>query len=282
VGTGKKLIMMCRSKLMQLRALVILISCVLTSSWAVAQTKVVDAGRTPSNDVMVTLYNQVQALQQEVQTLRGVLEEQGYQLKRLQTESRDRYLDVDRRLSMMSPTVQPPTMPAPAVTTPPPDLRDSSAAISDSSVVTQTPPPITTSAAKPEVVSKRDPDGSELYRRATKLLLEEYKYQEAVEAYQNYVDMFPKGRYVANALYWIGEAYLLIPDSADKAIKAFERVISDYPKDQKAPGSMLKMGKAYKQKDESDKASEIWRRIKVLYPDAVDEIRLADQELRTL
>jgi TolA-binding protein len=89
-----------------------------------------------NNDLVDSLYSQVEALQQEVQTLRGIVEEQGYQQKRLQTEQRDRYLDIDRRLSAMSPAAPlpagvAPASPAGAANTPVlprPDLNESSAA----------------------------------------------------------------------------------------------------------------------------------------------------------
>lgn len=52
-----------------------------------------------NNDLLMSLYNQLEALQQEVQTLRGTVDEQANQLRRLETEQRNRYLDIDRRLS---------------------------------------------------------------------------------------------------------------------------------------------------------------------------------------
>ncbi len=55
-----------------------------------------------NNDIVVTLYNMLEALQQEVQMLRGMVEEQGYQIRRMETEQRDRYLDVDNRLSALN------------------------------------------------------------------------------------------------------------------------------------------------------------------------------------
>lgn len=81
---------------------------VLLSSQAFGQARVVEAGgggnvaAQPAgggNDIVVSLYNQLEALQQEVQTLRGLVEEQGNQIRRMQTEQRDRYLDIDSRLN---------------------------------------------------------------------------------------------------------------------------------------------------------------------------------------
>jgi len=59
-------------------------------------------GSSNNNDIVVTLYNMLEALQQEVQMLRGMVEEQGYQIRRMESEQRDRYLDVDNRLSALN------------------------------------------------------------------------------------------------------------------------------------------------------------------------------------
>jgi tol-pal system protein YbgF len=84
--------------------------------WSVAasaQVPVVEAGsrrgqpaaaqpQAENNDLVLQLYTQLEALQGEIQTLRGMVEEQSNQIRRLQSDSRDRYLDVDRRLSELT------------------------------------------------------------------------------------------------------------------------------------------------------------------------------------
>ncbi len=81
---------------------------------ATAQVPVVEAGSrrgqpaaaqpqaAGSNDLVLQLYTQLEALQQEIQTLRGMVEEQSNQIRGMQTDSRNRYLDIDRRLSELS------------------------------------------------------------------------------------------------------------------------------------------------------------------------------------
>lgn len=54
-----------------------------------------------SNNALQVLYGQIEQLQQEVQTLRGLVEEQGNEITRLKNEQKDRYLELDRRLSQM-------------------------------------------------------------------------------------------------------------------------------------------------------------------------------------
>ncbi|HAN28861.1 MAG TPA: tol-pal system protein YbgF, partial [Haliea salexigens] len=45
---------------------------------------------------------QVQQLQQEVMRLNGVVEEQAHELRTLKSQSLERYLDIDRRLSLLA------------------------------------------------------------------------------------------------------------------------------------------------------------------------------------
>src|SRR6187402_1051842 len=45
------------------------------------------------------VYSQIRALQEEVTLLRGLLEEQSYELKQLKQLQLDNYMDLDRRLS---------------------------------------------------------------------------------------------------------------------------------------------------------------------------------------
>src|SRR5690554_5229874 len=93
---------------------ILLPAALLVSTWAWhagAQVPVTEAqggGRSVAaqpapgnNQVLVDLFLQLQALQTEVQSLRGIVEEQGYQIRRMEQEQRDRYLDLDRRLSAL-------------------------------------------------------------------------------------------------------------------------------------------------------------------------------------
>lgn len=51
-----------------------------------------------NNDAMLLLLEQNRNLQAEVQALRGLVEEQGFEIRKLQRESLDRYTDTDTRL----------------------------------------------------------------------------------------------------------------------------------------------------------------------------------------
>ena len=270
------------------------------STGAVAQVQVREAGTSrtagspvpaqpqapASNELLVTLYNQLEALQQEVQTLRGVVEDQGYQLKRLQNEQKDRYLDIDRRLSSMNPA--PNTNAARNATPVPPPLPslEASSAATNSATTVSTPPPPPprhgpVNGKKAPTVADNGMDEQELYRSALNLLLQENKAEAAIPLFQNYIDTFPKGKLFTNALYWQGEAYLLMAAPA-KARDVFMRLLADYPADAKAAGAMLKLGIAYQKMGDTAKAADSWKQIRIKFPENANEIRLSEENLKAL
>jgi tol-pal system protein YbgF len=265
-----------------------------------------------NNDLLMTLYNQMEALQQEVQTLRGIVEEQSNQLRRVQTEQRDRYLDVDKRLSELTsgaaigagPATPPAATlpgataganalpPATAATTPPPANEPASIATppavslgnaaptpvppTTGAAVTQATPPAAATPAAP--APGADLGEQDLYRTALNLLLEQSQYDQSIQLFQAYIDRFPQGRLLTNAYYWQGEAFILVSRHED-ARNVFMRLINEYPQDPKAAGAMLKLGVVYQQMGDRARAEQTWREIATRYPENVTEIRAAQDYL---
>lgn len=286
---------------------------------ATAQVPVVEAGSRRgqteaaqpqgNNDLLMTLYMQMEALQQEVQTLRGMVEEQSNQVRRVQNEQRDRYLDIDRRLSELSggavagalPGATPPAPglnapdaaaganalpPATAGTMLPPQTPNAGAtppavslgnvAPAGGAAVTQTPAPAVQAPAEPAPGAELGEQ--DLYRTALNLLLEQSQYDESIRLFQAYIDRFPQGRLLTNAYYWQGEALILV-SRLEEARNVFMRLINDYPQDPKAAGAMLKLGVVYQQMGDRARAEQTWRDIATRYPENVTEIRAAQDYL---
>lgn len=216
----------------------------------------------PSNELVLSLYNQLEALQSEVQTLRGLVEEQGYQIRQLESEARERYLDLDQRLADQAATRadQPPVVPLPSVSTP--------AAIAGT----------TPALAQPTVTTAPPLSEQDLYRTALSLLLDQGNSQAAVAEFQRYIDDYPAGSLLANALYWQGEALILLAEYS-RARDQFERVLRDFPEHQKASGAMLKLGVAYDQLGDRARAEQLWRDLPARYPGSVEEIGHAQRYL---
>jgi len=269
---------------------------VVYSLGALAQVRVVDAGSSQENqpqvpasnnsqnDIMVNMYLQLEALQSEIQNLRGLVEEQSYQIKRMQTEQRDRYLDTDSRLSEINSQVQSyhsgqpiaGISPAPSVINP---LTNSSANTYGSSNLTANNQPLTNPVAGGAGVAVASPQTEQqLYREALNLLLEDEAFTESINLFQQYIERYPRGRYLTNTLYWQGAAMELAGLHA-QAILVLQRLISEFPADAKAPTALLRLGTVYRKMGENAQAASQWRRIAQDYPESVSEIEIANEYL---
>ncbi len=260
-------------KLSRLYALIF--STTLYSNVALVQAQQGDG----SNELLLSLYDEMTVLQQELQTLRGIVEEQKNKIRQLEQDTRDRYIDMDNRLSALSKaSANVLSGDLDQFSLKPQDKVDTLTNIvaSDTQKIAGN---IQESDNAGDVGSDYAGLGEqELYRLALNALLEENKSEEAVVMFRAYEQRYPSGRLMPNSLYWLGEALLLLANY-DEAISAFQRVLENYPTDAKAPGALLKMGVAMNQKGDRASAEALWGDLSHRYPDSTSEIRLAQDYL---
>lgn len=201
--------------------------------------------QTPPMAQSADLYYQLQVLQQEVLQLRGMVEEQAHELKRLKQQRLDDYLDLDRRLSALGQGGGlPQGLPS----------EGSVASAGAQSVAAGT------GSVAPQ-------DEIQQYRSAIDLVLKKQQYDEAVVALQEHLNTYPNGRYSANAVYWLGEIYLLKND-LEQARQWFTRLMTDYPKHRKVPDGKFKLGKVYHLLGNDDQARALLNEVAATSTDA--------------
>ncbi|MEZ5549341.1 MAG: tol-pal system protein YbgF [Pseudomonadales bacterium] len=231
------------------------------------------------------LFYQLQVLQQEVQELRGLIEEQSYQLSRLARDQQEQYIDLDRRVAGLTTggaggsraPAQASSAPAtafgsaqrgaPVVTIPPPlTIPGSSAAGSGTSVsgapaaTTQVTQPVTQSAPRTGAgLSERD-----AYTAAFDLM-KGRQFKESIAAFSDLITAYPNGQYTPNAYYWLGELYLA-EQNAEQARQAFMQVISLYPDHPKVPDTLYKLGVTYHRIGDNARAMEYFNRVRSEFP----------------
>ncbi len=282
----------------------------LITSWANAQVPVVDAvgnqtsSSNPSssnqssannstnnpanNDIIVNMYLQLEALQQEMQNLRGVVDEQSFEIRRLQSESRDRYLDIDRRLSTLNSTsaAQIPSLDQqnPSIQNPP--LLNNNTPLVAPLEANIIPPPVSvTPVGNPAALPESRPlvetslNEQELYTLALNTLLEKSDYDQSITLFQQYIDIYPEGRLLVNAYYWQGEALILVSRYTE-ARNIFTKILGTYPDNAKAPAAFLKLVVANIQLDNMNAARQALQDLILKYPDSATEIRAAQDYLR--
>ena len=226
-------------------------------------------------------YYQMQVLQQEVQMLRGMVEELNHELQQLKQRQMDDYLDIDRRLSAIvssapannalannalanrAPANRAPANNAPANNAPANSRPGSSSAAldaknsTDSSGYSLNPagsnnPSAAKVAAGPSELAEMKAN----YENASSLLLKKRDINGAALAFKQHVVDYASSPYVANAYYWLGEIYLL-QDQAELSRQAFTSVIEQYPLHSKAMDARFKLGKLYHQLGEDARAREL-------------------------
>lgn len=214
----------------------------------------------------------IQRLQQEVQQLRGQIEQQQHEITTLKDQQRDQYLDLDGRVRGQTGGPAAPAAAADAARTP------------DAQGLESAPPPAEGAAGEPgtAVPSQRARDTSpassekEGYRIAFDLL-KQRRYDEAAGAFEALLARYPNGEYTDNARYWLGETNYVKRDYSAALIE-FQRVLTNFPQSPKAPGALLKIG--YIQSDQNDlpRARATLQEVIEKYPDTT-EARLAQSRL---
>ena len=280
------------------------------------------AGAASSNDALVMLLDQFREMRAELETLRGMVEEQNYELRNLQRESLDRYTDLDSRLSALSSATAavpqtgavaspsgtpvnagiPPVAPAGAATS---TVSAPALAASESqSVVSQTTPsgtaPVSSvnapvlqppsqpiqqaslavsnnigsaSPLQPTVLSEQ-----QQYQMALDSLLQEEQYQRSVTEFDQYLSLYPSGRFVTNAYYWKGQAYINLA-MLNEAREAFETIVNQYPDGRKVDDAMYSLGTVYDKLGNPDRARQLLRQVQSRFPNT-SAANLADIYLR--
>lgn len=202
------------------------------------------------------LFYMIQQLQGEVRRLQGESEEQRHLIKRLQSQGRDRYIDLDQRILDLSEKVsaQPPAGEAAGGEA----GKNKSAA---------------------EIREYRQPEAEErkAYKAIQDLIHSEKEYDQAISQLYEFIDKYPEGDLTVNAYYWLGEVYLVKPQ-LEQARQAFSIVATRYGDHRKAPDAVYKLGVAL---DRLDKKAEARRQMEQVvndYPES-DAARLAKKFL---
>ncbi len=238
---------------------------------------------------MSDLLLRVDALQREVQQLRGEIEVQNHAMDALKKRQRDLYLDVDQRINQLAhgsapmTGVTPPPAQMPGVE--PPVLAETPPPAPVAAAVPGSPPSPSTAAAgageggapQPALAAPIDTVAEERdYKQAFNLLMQR-RYDEARSAFQDFLSRYGTGSYADNAQYWLAEASYVTRDF-DVALEAFQKVVNDYPNSSKVPDALLKSSFIHYEKQQWSEAREILQRLVTLYPNSTAS-RLATQRL---
>ncbi|GIU34803.1 tol-pal system protein YbgF [Shewanella colwelliana] len=182
-------------------------------------------------------------LQQEVLDLRGLSEQQNYQISQMLQRQRQLYEDIA-------------------------NLTSSKAAAAATVTTTDSSGP---SSSLGETAS---------YERAVNLVLKERKYDEAIPAFRDFIKQYPESTYAANANYWLGQLLYNKGELADAA-NAFDTVVKQFNDSNKRGDSLVKLGMIAEKRSDSAKAKVYYQQVVKEYANSA-AARIAKQQLAGL
>ncbi len=192
------------------RSLLLLVLGLLTAPTPAAdhdlEARVQALERRLSSRVLMEMLQRLDQLQQEVQALRGQVETLQYRVDRL------------------SQAQNAPGAPAP---------------------VTAPPETVSPEPAPPAAVEESaDGASAEAVRQAYRQAFDQLQaghYDDAIDAFSEFLQRYPEAPLAANAYYWLGEAYYVKRDFP-AAREAFRQVVERFPASPKAADALLKLG----------------------------------------
>ena len=263
----------------------------------VAQLEAAQNQAASSGNQTVELLNRITQLQAEIQSLRGLVEQQSYEIETLKKRNRDQYLDLDSRLARLEGGS--PAAPASAASDgglPADSLPANAEPLSDVPATPRTvmeDPEVRAPvdgqtqtaglgggelAADPQTIA--DPVGEKAMYESAFDALKEGRYAEAARRFQSFLTSYPNGEFAPNAHYWLGESYYVTQNYA-LAGEQFQGLLDRYPNHDKAAGALLKLGLSDYGLKQYDNAETILREVVRRYPNT-DVARTADDRLRAI
>jgi tol-pal system protein YbgF len=193
------------------------------------------------SQVLMDQSQRLELIQQELQTLRGMLESQENQLDLIRQRQRNLYQDMDRRLSDLEITsgsggASGSGLPAAGMSGGSSPIAPPSASVAGADEVDNELP-------MTAMVTPGEKSDKSAYSEAFNTL-KAGRYQDAINAFKAFQKDYPQSPYRANAQYWLGEAYSVSRDYKT-ALKEFQAVVSNHPESNKVEGAMLKIGYTY-------------------------------------
>ncbi|MCC8379209.1 cell division protein CpoB [Xenorhabdus sp. PB30.3] len=187
------------------------------------------------SQLLTQLQQQLADSQRDIDTLRGQIQENQYQLNQVIERQKDIYQQLDK------------------ITNPSGSETDNATPSAEKSADNQPVAATNTGSEKGD------------YDAAVALAINTKEYDKAIVAFQNFVKAYPKSKYLSNANYWLGQLNYN-KGKKDDAAYYFATVVKNYPKSSKSSDSLYKVGLIMQEKGQKDKAKAVYQQVVKQYP----------------
>ncbi|GAA0686773.1 hypothetical protein GCM10009104_10900 [Marinobacterium maritimum] len=201
----------------------------------------------------------LQQLQDEVRALRGVIEQQQYRLDQLERHQRDRYRDMDKRISLLFQQL--PQGAGTAV------VGGADSVAADTQAAAEA---AQSQVAPVDQASTEDAEqgaGEQQVYEAAFAKVRARNFGAAEAELKGFINQYPDSALQPNAWYWLGEVYLAQQNTADSEA-AFARVVEQYAQHGKAADALYKLGVLSGRSGNAAKARQLMQQVVQEYPQA--------------
>jgi len=210
------------------------------------------------SQLLTQLQQQLSDSQRDIDSLRGQIQENQYQLSQVVDRQKQIYQQMDS-LSSQSST------------------GNATAAASGAAAGAAAGTATDSSTSAPAQVPASTGDENSDYNAAVSLALEKKQYDQAISAFQAFIKQYPNSTYQPNANYWLGQLYYN-KGKKDDAAYFYAFVVKNYPKSPKSSDAMYKVGVIMQEKGQVDKAKAVYAQVVKQFPNT-DAAKQAQKRL---
>lgn len=192
-----------------------------------------------NENALLMFMQQFEQQQQEIALLRGQIEELTHALEDQRRAERERYLDVDGRLSAL-------------------EARKTGATATADGTALPTAP-------------AQDQAAQEALYNEARTALRSREYSAAISKFQQYLKSWPRGDFADYAHYWLGETYMTQGGAEQaKATAEFKAVVDNFPTSQQTPRALYRLGQINLDANKLNEARQYFTRVVEQYPTSAD------------
>lgn len=210
------------------------------------------------SQLLTQLQQQLSDSQRDIDSLRGQIQENQYQLSQVVDRQKQIYQQMDS-LSSQSST------------------GNATAAASGAAAGAAAGTATDSSTSAPAQVPASTGNENSDYNAAVSLALEKKQYDQAISAFQAFIKQYPNSTYQPNANYWLGQLYYN-KGKKDDAAYFYAFVVKNYPKSPKSSDAMYKVGVIMQEKGQVDKAKAVYAQVVKQFPNT-DAAKQAQKRL---
>lgn len=209
------------------------------------------------SQLLTQLQQQLSDNQADIDSLRGQIQENQYQLNQVVERQKQILLQIDGLSS---------------------GAAAGQASSGDGAAATATPDAGAATSAPAAPVQGGDANSD--YNAAIALVQDKSRQDEAMAAFQSFVKKYPDSTYQPNANYWLGQLNYN-KGKKDDAAFYFASVVKNYPKSPKAPDAMYKVGLIMQDKGDAAKAKAVYQQVIKQFPNT-DGAKQAQKRLNAM